>query len=166
MLYDDIVQLSKRLSATSKRTAKVADIALLLQRTPVTLTRVVVGMLVGEPTQGRFGVGWATVRDARVDTAVTPTVSVAEIDSLFSQLAAASGTGSQQMRESTLRSLFVRLTDEEQDHLIRLLTGELRQGRMTELLVMLQQKQRVLPPPTFVGQRCFSVTSAPPWSGR
>lgn len=128
MLYHDIVQLSKRLSATSKRTAKVADIALLLQRTPVTLTRVVVGMLVGEPTQGRFGVGWATVRDARVDTAVTPTVSVAEIDSLFSQLAAASGTGSQQMRESTLRSLFVRLTDEEQDHLIRLLTGELRQG--------------------------------------
>ena len=128
MLYDEIVQLSKRVASTSKRTEKIADIAAVLRRTPPSLVRTVVGMLVGEPTQGRFGVGWATLRDARTPTSIEPSVGVAEIDQTLTRLAAASGPGSQGDREAVLGALFLRLTAEEQHHAFRMLTGELRQG--------------------------------------
>lgn len=128
MLYDEIVQLSTRLAATSKRTEKIADIAALLKRTPPSMGRTVIGMMVGEPTQGRFGVGWATLRDARVDTMVEPSITVSEVDVTLTRLAASSGPGSQGDRETVISELFARMTADEQHHMFRLLTGELRQG--------------------------------------
>jgi DNA ligase 1 len=128
MLYHDIVELSGRLSATSKRTDKVAAIAELLKRTPPALVRTVTGLLVGEPTQGRFGVGWAAVRDARVGTCTEPGITVEELDQVLTRLAGTSGSGSQRERENVMGDLFSRLTPGEQNHLVRLLTGEMRQG--------------------------------------
>lgn len=128
MLYDDIVQLSGRVAATSKRTEKIADIAGVLRRLRPGEVRVAIGLLVGEPVQGRFGVGWATARDAHTEGASQPSVLITEVDDTLERLAATSGSGSQREREVVLGGLFTRLTSAEQNHLYRLLTGELRQG--------------------------------------
>ena len=128
MLYDEIVQLSKRVSATSKRTEKITDIVGVLRQLHPPEVRIAIGLLVGEPVQGRFGVGWATARDAHTKGAEQPNVSVREVDATLALLAVTSGVGSQREREGLLGGLFSRLTSDEQRHLYRLLTGELRQG--------------------------------------
>ena len=127
-LYDEIVQLSKRVAATSKRNEKVADIVATLRRVRPHEIRIVIGLLVGEPLQGRFGVGWATVRDLQGTASRLPSVSVTDLNETLSLLAVMSGNGSQREREVVLGGLFARLTSDEQHHLYRLLTGEQRQG--------------------------------------
>lgn len=89
---------------------------------------VVIGMLMGELRQGRVGVGWAALRDVRVTPADEPSVTVGELDRVVDAIATTSGTGSQRERDGLLVALFARLTADEQDHLVRLFGGELRQG--------------------------------------
>jgi DNA ligase-1 len=126
--YALIVDVSRRVAATSKRSEKVAALADVLRHTPPQLVECVVGLLVGTPRQGRLGVGWATLRDARVPPADESTVTVAEIDAAFDALAAASGDGSQRARDELLSTVFARLTADEQQHLVRVISGEVRQG--------------------------------------
>jgi DNA ligase-1 len=128
--YEQVVAASGRLSATPKRSEKVAIIADLLGSVAVDDVPAVVGMLVGQPRQGRMGVGWATLRDARVPPAGKPSVDVAEVDHVLTRLASTSGAGSQRERDGLLVHLLGRLTDPEQQHLVRLLTGGLRQGAL------------------------------------
>lgn len=137
MQYALIVDLSQRVAQTPKRTEKVAAIAGVLHTTPPALVPAVVGMLVGEPRQGRVGVGWATLRDVRVPP-VDPaarggvdgdaSVTVEEIDELFTRLSAVGGDGAQRERERLLAAVLARLTEAEQAHLVRLFGGEMRQG--------------------------------------
>ncbi len=131
MLYDDVVQLSQRLAATTKRTEKVSEIAKVLAQVPLNLVRPLIGFLIGEPMQGRFGVGWATVREASLGARpddVAAEVTIDEMHLVFDRLASMSGPGSQKDREAILHELFSRMSRNEQHHALRLLTGELRQG--------------------------------------
>ena len=130
MRYDEVVAASARLSATPKRSEKVAIIADLLGRVAPEHVPTVVGMLVGEPRQGRIGVGWAALRDARVAPATEGQVDVGEIDELLTRLATTTGAGSQRERDVLLVHVLGRLTEAEQQHLVRLLTGGLRQGAL------------------------------------
>lgn len=126
--YAAVVEASQQVAATSKRSEKVALLAGLLRAATPQEAPVVVGFLVGEPRQGRVGVGWAALRDARVEPAAEPTATVADIDQLFTRLAATTGDGSVGERERLLSACLARLTDAEQRHLVRLFGGELRQG--------------------------------------
>ena len=128
MDYGAVVQVSAAVAATPQRSAKIALLADLLRRVPPGEAPIVVGYLVGEPRQGRIGVGWATLRDARVEPAAVSTVQVAEIDALLDRLAATTGSGSQRAKEELLVALMQRLTADEQVHLVRTMTGEMRQG--------------------------------------
>jgi len=126
--YVDIVTVSAAVGATTRRSAKIAALADLLRATATAEVRTVVGLLVGEPRQGRIGVGWATLRDVRVPPADHATVGIAEIDELLERLAVTTGPGSQRQREGLLVSMMHRLTEAEQLHLVRTMTGEMRQG--------------------------------------
>ncbi len=132
MEYIEVVRASTAVAETPRRSTKIAVLADLLQTVPRSqadlLVPAVVGLLVGEPRQGRIGVGWATLRDARVTPATTPTVSVGEIDRVLDRLADTAGAGSHRQRDELLVDLMCRLTDDEQRHLVRALTGEMRQG--------------------------------------
>ena len=128
MQYAVLVDASRRVAATPKRSEKVAALADVLRRTPPDEAAVVVGLLVGSPRQGRLGVGWAGVRAARVTPAADPSVTVREIDAVFDALAGATGDGSQRVREQLLAATFERLTAPEQEHLVRVVSGEVRQG--------------------------------------
>ena len=57
-------------------------------------------------------------------------LDVVEVDAAFDRIAALSGAGSAATRAQLLRELFVRATRDEQDFLMRLLFGELRQGAL------------------------------------
>lgn len=126
--YADVVAVSEQVAATSKRTEKVTALASLLRAADPAEAPVLVGLLVGEPRQGRLGVGWATLQAARTDPAPAPTVGVDEIDRAFTTLAGTTGGGSQRARDAVLTGLMARLTAAEQHHLVRVLGGELRQG--------------------------------------
>lgn len=128
MQYADVVAASDAVAATPARSAKVAAFAELLARVPSGEVTVVIGMLLGDPRQGRIGVGWAALRDARVPPAPQPLVDVLEVDRAIDAVAAATGPGSQRARDEILVTLMSRLADAEQRHLVRLLTGEMRQG--------------------------------------
>lgn len=128
MQYALIVETSQRVAATSKRSEKVAALADVLRTTPPAEAAVVVGLLVGAPRQGRIGVGWSALREVRVPAADDSTVTVRDVDEVLTAVAATSGDGSQRERERLLADLFGRLTLPEQQHLVRVLGGELHQG--------------------------------------
>jgi DNA ligase-1 len=102
--------------------------AALLRSVPVDEVPIVVGLLLGSPRQGRIGVGWATLSDARVPPAESPSVDVAEIDRVIGVVATTTGSGSQREREHALVGVMGRLTSAEQDHFVRTMLGEMRQG--------------------------------------
>ncbi len=125
-----LVGASRTATATSKRLAKVAAFAAVLAELEPDEIEPAIGLLVGAPRQGRLGVGWAALADVgrRPTAAVDPTLTIAEVDLAFAHLAAARGSGSQRERGALLADLFERATDHEQDHLHRVIIGELRQG--------------------------------------
>jgi DNA ligase-1 len=128
MEYVEVVRVSAAVTATTRRSAKIAVLAELLRRVSPAEAPVVVGLLVGEPRQGRIGVGWATLREARAEPASVASVLVGEIDELLDRLAVTVGVGSRRQKGALLVDLMRRLTDDEQVHLVRTMTGEMRQG--------------------------------------
>jgi DNA ligase-1 len=94
-----------------------------------------VAFLAGQPLQGRTGTGWRTLADLRALPADEPTLTVAEVDAALGEVSTTSGTGSAKRRAETLHGLFTRTTEDEQQFLFRLLTGELRQGALEGVMV-------------------------------
>jgi DNA ligase-1 len=124
-----LVDASRVATATSKRLAKVAAFAEVLGGLAPEEIEPAIGLLVGAPRQGRLGVGWAALGgDRRPTPALAPTLTILDVDAAFSRLAAAQGSGSQRERGALLADLFGRATETEQDHLHRVIIGELRQG--------------------------------------
>ena len=75
------------------------------------------------------------LRDARGPVAETPSLEVAEVDRTFQSIVATSGSGSQRQRLELLHQLLSRATEPEQQFLMRLLMGELRQGALEAVMV-------------------------------
>lgn len=128
MLYGDLAAASQRVAATAKRSEKVAAIAELLRATPEDEIEAAIGLLIGEPRQGRLGVGWATMSNLQVAAASEPSLTIRDIDAALTVVAAVEGSGSQGERVRVMRELWSAATEVEQHHLYRVVTGELRQG--------------------------------------
>ncbi|OLB17792.1 MAG: hypothetical protein AUH12_03710 [Gemmatimonadetes bacterium 13_2_20CM_69_8] len=141
MLFDELVQTSRRVAQTSGRRAKIELLAALLQRTGPEEIEPAIAMLSGAPRQGRIGIGYATLEAARAEggaagggAAPRGSLDLAEVDALLERLARTTGKGSSQAKERLLQELFARATPGEQEFLFRLLTGELRQGALEGLM--------------------------------
>jgi DNA ligase 1 len=130
----DLVATSEAVASTRARSAKVAALADLLGHAAPDEVAAVVGFLVGEPRQGRIGIGWAAVSRLDAHPATAPTLTVAEVDRALDQLRDTSGSGSAAARHAILRGVFERATPAEADFLRRLLVGELRQGALGGLM--------------------------------
>lgn len=94
-----------------------------------------VGFLTGQPNQGRIGIGWRTLSRLRAPPAAEPTLTVAQVDTALGEVAGTSGSGSAARRFGVLGDLLARATEGEQEFLLRLLTGELRQGALEGVMV-------------------------------
>ena len=126
--YAQLVDASLDVAATPKRSQKIAIFAELLHMVAAADLPIAVGLLVGEPRQGRFGIGWATLRDARGRAADTGSVTIRELDGVLAELAVIGGPGSQRRRDDALAALVSRLTERERQHLFEVLSGGVRQG--------------------------------------
>ena len=130
MLLADVLAASTAVAATRSRTAKAAVIAELLRRAEPAEVAPVTAWLSGEPLQGRLGVGWRTLSARTGEPAADPTLTVAAVDGVLTELAGTSGPGSAARRDTLLTGLLSAATADEQQFLVRLLTGELRQGAL------------------------------------
>jgi DNA ligase-1 len=135
VLLADVAATSRRVGETSARRAKVAGLAELLTRaaTDARLVEIVVSWLSGDLPQRQIGVGWAALRSLP-PAAAEPSLTVADVDAVFSEIGAIVGKGSQARRTERIAALFRTATDTEQTFLRRLLSGELRQGALTGIM--------------------------------
>src|SRR5262249_20321486 len=133
--FADLVSTSGEVAATSKRLAKVESLASALRQLRGADPAVVAAgaaYLSGELGQRQIGVGWAALR-AAPDPADAPSLTVADVDAALAEIGAQAGAGSQARRKALIGQLFERATHAEQDFLIRLIGGELRQGAQAGL---------------------------------
>lgn len=136
MLLTDVVTTSAEVAATRSRLAKVAALANVVRRAHADAEILpVVAFLVGQPRQGRIGTGWRTLFQLDAPPAAEPTLTVTDVDQVLAEVASTNGTGSATRRSALLAGLFGRATNTEQEFLIRLLTGELRQGALEGIMV-------------------------------
>ncbi len=135
MLLLDVVATSADVGATSSRLTKLARIADLLTRAAPDpeLVAIVVSWLSGELPQRQIGVGWASLR-SRPPAASAPGLTVTGVHATFTEIGAVSGKGSQTRRAELLAKLFAAATEPEQTFLVRLLSGELRQGALAGIM--------------------------------
>ncbi|KZS70073.1 ATP-dependent DNA ligase [Mycobacterium kansasii] len=146
MLLLDVATTSLDVGATSSRLSKVERIADLLRRAAPDpeLVAIIVAWLSGELPQRHIGVGWAALRSLP-PPAGHPTLTVAGVDAAFSEIGATSGSGSQARRAQLVSELFSAATESEQTLLLRLLSGELRQGALTGIMTDAVAKAAAIP---------------------
>ena len=134
MKLAELVAASDRVAATSSRNAKISILAEVLARASDEEAPTAVSWLAGTLPQGRIGLGPAAARDAWPASAPdTATLDILEVDATFSRMAALSGAGSTGERVRMLAELLARATRPEQDFLVRLALGDLRQGALESL---------------------------------
>lgn len=129
-----LVATSEALTATSSRLAKRRLLAALLRDLTLDELPVALGLLRGDPRQGRVGVGWNTLRAVEVAMAAGPTLTLHDVDATFDALATTAGSGSQTRRAALLRSMMERATAGEATFLWRVFAGEVRHGALDGVL--------------------------------
>jgi DNA ligase 1 len=142
----ELVEVSATVAVTPARNAKIEQIAGMLARVPPGEITVAVAFLSGELLQGQIGVGYAALSEMLRAAAVPPaqsrspattaappaslSLSLTDVNAEFQAIGQVTGTGSQAERRRLLAALFRRATKVEQEFLVRLLSGDLRQGAL------------------------------------
>jgi DNA ligase 1 len=134
MLLARLAQVSQEVAATSARSRKIALLAELFRDAEADDVPIVIPYLAGRLPQGRLGVGWK-VLSRPVAPAAEPTLTVREVDALFTDLGKVSGAGSQAERTRLVGELMGAATRDEQRFLFGLITGEVRQGALDAVAV-------------------------------
>lgn len=134
MLFSHVVQASATVRATRSRKTKIAAFAELLSAAGPEELAPVVAWVSGELRQGRIGTGWRTLAGLDTPPAPVATLTVSAVDAALSEVAETSGAGSTARRKELLVALWGAATEQEQAFLLRLLTGELRQGALTAIV--------------------------------
>ncbi|CAG6394340.1 ATP-dependent DNA ligase [Streptomyces cocklensis] len=129
MLFAEVARVSREVAGTSSRSRKTALLAGFFRDVGPQDAPIAIAYLAGRLPQGRLGVGWAALRD-RAAPAAVPSLTVAEVDAALTAVAAVSGQGAQAGRRGLLQDLLAAATAAEQEYLIGLVTGEVRQGAL------------------------------------
>lgn len=129
-----LVATSRAVGSTRSRKEKSELLAELIRDLESNEIEAGVAFLIGEPRQGKIGVGWATISATAASPVDEATLTIDEVDRQFDVLAAMSGAGSNEARISALTELLSRATADEDDFIRRLLIGGLRQGALAGLM--------------------------------
>jgi DNA ligase 1 len=135
MLLARLVETSGLIASTSRRLGKVDLLAQLIRQLDPDEIEIAVAFLAGSLRQGNIGVGYASIREAMTAPATVSTLEIVQVDRAFSDIASVRGAGSELRRRELLSGLFSRTTGPEQQFLIGLLTGELRQGALEGIML-------------------------------
>ena len=134
-LLAEVVRASAAVAATASRLEKTRLIAQCLRAVDPGEVAIALPYLSGDIRQGRLTIGSASLRSAMGSPASTPALSLAEVDAAFEALKRIKGKGAASARQAQLESLFKNATAEEQDFLLRLIVGELRQGALEGVML-------------------------------
>ncbi|MFE3328972.1 ATP-dependent DNA ligase [Streptomyces sp. NPDC059176] len=129
MLLTRLADVSRQVAAEPSRTRKIDFLASLFRDAEPQEAGLVISYLAGRLPQGRLGIGWSALRDGP-PPAEGPTLTVGDVDAAFSALSRVAGAGAQGERKRLLHDLMGAATGSEQEFLLRLLTGEVRQGAL------------------------------------
>lgn len=131
-----LVDTSRRVAATRSRTAKLRELAACIRQLEPDEVGVAVAYLAGEIRQARLGLGGAALREvATTAAAVESSLGVLEVDAALERIAQCRGAGANARRHEHLQRLLASATAAEQQYLMRLIVGELRQGALAGLMV-------------------------------
>jgi DNA ligase-1 len=130
-----VVRASAAVAATPSRLAKIKTIAECLRALAPDEIQIALPWLSGELRQGKLALGYASLRSAMGNPAFAASLTVTDVDGVFQGLKTIKGKGSAAARETALKNLFGKATAEEQDFLLRLLVGELRQGALEGVML-------------------------------
>lgn len=148
MLLAELARTSNAVAHVSSRLDKIEHLANLLRELTPGEVPVAIAALSGEPRQGRLGIGGVAIEQARgVKPADAPTLTLTDVDGVFDRVKDVRGAGSTREKGRLLRDLLGRATCDEQDFLVRLLFGELRQGALEGLLVEAIARAASVPAP-------------------
>ncbi len=146
MRLAQLVAVSERVAATTGRLDKVGRLADLISRLAPDEIPIAVGFLVGTPRQGRLGVGWATLRDARPEiTELSADLLLADVDQAFDRISRVKGKGAAAERQRLIGELLDRATPRERAFLGALALGEVRQGALGGVMADAVAKAAGLP---------------------
>jgi ATP-dependent DNA ligase I len=129
VLLAELAEVSRAVAATRARLAKIEALAGALRSATPHEAPIAVAFLSGELPQRQIGVGWAALRQAP-PPAAEPSLMLADVDEAFTAIGALAGKGSAGSRKALIGELLSAATKDEQYFLVRLLSGELRQGAL------------------------------------
>jgi ATP-dependent DNA ligase I len=129
VLLAELAEVSRTVAASRARLVKIDALAGALRSATPHEAPIVVAYLSGELPQRQIGVGWAALREAP-PPAAEPSLTLTDVDKAFTAIGALTGKGSAGARKLLIGELFGAATEAEQYFLVRLLSGELRQGAL------------------------------------
>ncbi|MGI9597450.1 MAG: ATP-dependent DNA ligase [Acidimicrobiales bacterium] len=147
-----LAETTEAVRATSSRKAKSELLADLFRRLEPAEIVPAIGFLLATPRQGAIGVGWATV--ARLEEATGPAgesdpddraltdsagpgqppADVLAFDTLLSDIAVTTGTGSEAARAEKINRFLTRCSPDEAEFVRRVLVGDARQGALAGVM--------------------------------
>ncbi|MCX8005076.1 MAG: hypothetical protein N2688_08985, partial [Burkholderiaceae bacterium] len=131
-----LARASREVAATRARHAKRAALAALLREALPEAVEIAVAFLCGRTRHEPLGVGHALLGALDgVAPAQNSSLTLAEADAVFAQVAGCTGAGAAARRRDLLAGLLARATAIEQEFLRRLLAGELRQGALDGVML-------------------------------
>ncbi|MEO6187045.1 MAG: ATP-dependent DNA ligase [Steroidobacteraceae bacterium] len=138
---------SALVAGSASRLAKIRALAQCLASIPQGEVETAVHYLSGSLPQGRIGIGHRTLHAvADEKPAAVPTLGIGSVDAAIQAVSASAGAGSTARRAELLAALFSAATAPEQDFLLRLLAGELRQGALDGVMTEAIAAAAKLPP--------------------
>jgi DNA ligase 1 len=143
-LLADLVSTSGQVAGTASRLAKTEALAGLLRRLDPEELGIAIPFLSGEARQGRLAVPFTILRAARAPG--SGALTLRDVDRAFEDLKSIRGKGAAERKAALLDALFAHAGPEEQDFLIRLVVGELRQGALEGVMLEAIASAAGLPP--------------------
>jgi DNA ligase-1 len=131
----ELARVSSEVAGTASRLAKVAALAGLLKRLEPGEIAIALPYLSGDIRQGRLSLGYASLHGAMGRPAASASLSLRDVDQAFAELKTVKGKGAAERRAALVSALFARASAEEQDFLLRLVVGELRQGALEGVML-------------------------------
>ena len=136
MLLKDIVDASKKVSATTRRKEKIFLLGECLKRAQGLEIALAASYLSGQIPQGRPGIGWAVLQKALENRDEPPgRLSLLEVNRFFEETARARGAGAVEKKVRALRGLFSSAREEGKEFLVGLIMSEVRQGALQGLVL-------------------------------
>jgi DNA ligase 1 len=160
-LLAEVVRASAAVAATPSRLEKTRLIADCLRALEPEEVEIALPYLSGDIRQGRLTLGYATLQSAMGNPAPAPALSLAEVDAAFEAFKNIKGKGAASARQTRLKSLFEKATTREQDFLLRLIVGELRQGALEGVMLDAVAAAAGVPAPEVRRAATFAGAIAP-----